>query len=132
MSVVLKNAVRRALRAPGRSDHDRRRRHGKLDRRALVRAATLRPDVFHKRAYTDADVAESIRERIADDFIRLDIFYSSKTLTKVEEVPKYNFESLLSSYGGACPLYLGISFVALFELAELGIRFFLKCAFYRN
>jgi hypothetical protein len=57
MSVVLKNAVRRALRAPGRSDVDRRRRTGKLDRRALVRARCARPDVFAKKAYTDAEVA---------------------------------------------------------------------------
>ena len=73
-----------------------------------------------------------VREVVTGQLMEVRIFYDSLSVTKVEEVPKYNFESLLSSYGGACSLYLGISFVALFEFAELVIRLFIKYAFYRH
>ena len=52
----------------------------------------------------------------------MNIFFESKSVTKVEESAKVSVSDLLSDLGGACSLYLGISVIALFELVEFGFR----------
>ena len=54
--------------------------------------------------------------------MKVQVYYGSQSVTSIEEVGKYNFESLLSSFGGALSLYLGVSLVALFELIEFAAR----------
>ena len=42
----------------------------------------------------------------------------------VVENPEYTFFGFLSTLGGAVSLYLGISFIQLFEVAELAAKIF--------
>ena len=72
-------------------------------------------------------VLEKIKDHISQNFLRLNIYYRSKSTTQVLESPKYDTQGTLSSLGGAFSLYLGVSFISLFELGELFFRSILSC-----
>ena len=60
------------------------------------------------------------------------VFYRDMNVRKVEEIKEYpSVFNLLNSLGGALSLWLGISFIALFEIVELVARLIhsvcLKC-----
>ena len=61
------------------------------------------------------------------DFLKVNIYYESKTIEKIEESPLMGAQSLLSNLGGAISFYLGISVIALFELLELFGRYLRFC-----
>lgn len=63
-----------------------------------------------------------LRELVRGQFVSVKVYYGTMSVSYVKELAKYNFESLLSSFGGAFSLYLGISLVALFEVVELACR----------
>ena len=63
-----------------------------------------------------------LRDLVQGQFVSVKVYYETKSVTYVKELAKYNFESLLSSFGGAFSLYLGVSLVALFEVVELVFR----------
>ena len=67
-----------------------------------------------------------IKGILKEQFLKVQIFYSSMTKTGIKESPKYNFGSFLVSLGGAISLYLGISFVSFFEIVEFVMRFLFK------
>ena len=51
------------------------------------------------------------------------VFYRDLYVKKVEEIAEFPSPlSLMNSLGGALSLWLGISFIALFEIVELFIR----------
>ena len=50
------------------------------------------------------------------------VYFESQSVLVITEEAKYNFESILTSVGGALSLYLGISLVAMFEYFELLAR----------
>ena len=50
------------------------------------------------------------------------MFFTSLTYENIEETPAMTVGQLLSNLGGALSLYLGISFVAAFEIVELIVR----------
>ena len=52
----------------------------------------------------------------------MNIFFETKTVTTIQESPKYTLGDLLNDLGGAFSLYLGVSFIALFEIFEIFIR----------
>ena len=61
------------------------------------------------------------------DFLKVNIYYESKTIEKIQESPLMGAQSLLSNLGGAISFYLGISVIALFELLELFGRYLRVC-----
>ena len=53
---------------------------------------------------------------------QVDVFFTSLTYENIEETPAMTVASLMSNLGGALSLYLGVSFVAAFEIIELIVR----------
>ena len=60
-----------------------------------------------------------MQDHVQKDFIKVNIFFESKTIQLINENPLMGTQALLSSLGGAFSLYLGISIIALFEIIEL-------------
>jgi len=52
----------------------------------------------------------------------MQLYFTRKTMTIIEEQPRYLFQSLMSSLGGTISLYLGVSIVSAFEIVELTVR----------
>ena len=50
------------------------------------------------------------------------MFFSSLTYENIVESPAMTFGQLMSNLGGLLGLYLGVSFVAFFEVIELLVR----------
>jgi hypothetical protein len=50
------------------------------------------------------------------------VFYSSLKVATISETPKTQLFDLISNIGGIFGLFIGISFVTLFELAEIFIE----------
>ena len=68
----------------------------------------------------DDDIEHNaIGDYIRHNYLKLKVYVSSKTVEKIIELPKYDFFSFLASLGGATSLYLGMSFIVIFELFEL-------------
>ena len=63
-----------------------------------------------------------LQDIVRNNFLKVKIYFSTRNIQTITESPKYNFQSLLSSLGGAFSLYLGISIIALFESLELATR----------
>ena len=56
-------------------------------------------------------------------YFQVKVFYRDMNVRKVEEIKEYpSVFNLLNSLGGALSLWLGISFIALFEIVELVVR----------
>ena len=49
-----------------------------------------------------------------------------KTIMKMTEVWMYPFESLVAEFGGGLGLFLGFSFMNIWEVLECVIQFFIK------
>ena len=71
--------------------------------------------------FTDADI-DHLRNYIRKNSAKLYVYFEDKTITKVEEEKKYSLSGILSSIGGAISLYLGMSFISLFEVLEIPMR----------
>ena len=63
-----------------------------------------------------------IQRLVEESFLKVSVFFESRSILKIEETPKYFWNSFLSSIGGSLSLYLGINFVSYFELMEFFIR----------
>ena len=72
---------------------------------------------------TDEDY-EQIQQMVQNNLMQVSIYYGSLDVDNVAENPEYTFLSFLSSLGGAVSLYLGISFIQVFEVVELVIKLF--------
>ncbi len=57
--------------------------------------------------------------QIMHNFAKVTIYYKSTTVTKITQIGKYTLVDSLSSAGGLMGLWLGISVISLFELANL-------------
>ncbi len=75
-------------------------------------------------------VGEAIEDVVRQNYLRLAVFYDTKAATIIQESPKYEFNNIMSSLGGALGCYLGISLISLFEFAELVLRFAMKAVRY--
>ena len=53
---------------------------------------------------------------------QLNIYFSSMTVETIYETPEYTFLSFLSSIGGDLSLYIGITILSFFEVAEFFVR----------
>ena len=53
---------------------------------------------------------------------QLNVYFSSLTVEAISESPEYTFLSFLSSIGGDLSLYIGVTILSFFEVAELIIR----------
>ena len=61
---------------------------------------------------------------VRKNFLQLEVYFDTMTISEICEEKKYSFFTFLASLGGAISLYLGMSFIAMFELFEILIRFF--------
>ena len=61
---------------------------------------------------------------IADDIVKLNIYYESLTYTLTEESVSINLVSMFSSIGGFMGMFLGMSIMTLVELLEIIIKYF--------
>ena len=59
---------------------------------------------------------QHIHQSIRENFVRLEIFYSSLRFRKISESASYDFMDLLGDFGGNIGLWLGWSVFALFEI----------------
>jgi hypothetical protein len=57
------------------------------------------------------------------NLIYLDVFYKSLKYTSITQSPKTEIFDLISNVGGIFGLFIGVSFVSLFEIGELIIEF---------
>ena len=58
-------------------------------------------------------------------YFQVDVFFTSLTYENIVETPSMTVIELMSNIGGALSLYLGVSFVAAFEILELIVRLIL-------
>lgn len=72
-------------------------------------------------------VYERMEKYLREQYLKVQIFYSSMGALKTVELPKYNLESFLVKLGGAFSLYLGICVVSLFEIVEFFVRKLCNC-----
>ena len=75
---------------------------------------------------TDEDY-EQIQQLVQNNLMQVSIYYGSLDVDTVAENPEYTFLTFLSSLGGAVSLYLGISFIQVFEVVELVVKLFVSC-----
>ena len=68
---------------------------------------------------TQYGLHDRIKYHLFCSFLKLKVFYDSRTTMIVEDSPKYTIESILSNVGGAIGLYLGLSIVSVFEFLEV-------------
>ena len=55
-------------------------------------------------------------------YFQVDVFFTSLSYENIVETPAMTVGQLMSNLGGALSLYLGVSFVAAFEVLELFVR----------
>ena len=75
---------------------------------------------------TDEDY-EQIQQMVQNNLMQVSIYYGSLDVDTVAENPEYTFLTFLSSLGGAVSLYLGVSFIQVFEVVELVVKLFVSC-----
>ncbi|CAG0889937.1 unnamed protein product [Darwinula stevensoni] len=63
-------------------------------------------------------LTEVVRQRIREEFLRLDVSFQTLDLHSVAQHPRYDFKSLVSTIGGAMGVYLGLSIVNCVEILE--------------
>ncbi|XP_071506083.1 epithelial sodium channel subunit alpha-like [Diadema antillarum] len=56
------------------------------------------------------------------NFIRVKVYYEELNYERVEQIPVYTVTSLLGSVGGLMGLYIGMSFISVFEVMFLILR----------
>ena len=54
--------------------------------------------------------------------MQLRVYFSTLEVTKITETKKWDGENIVVGLGGTLSLFLGISFVAALEYAELAVR----------
>ena len=72
--------------------------------------------------HDDEQILAHIAEHVQGNYLLLEVYFQSKTKERLDEIPKYDFFTFLASLGGSIALYLGMSFIALFELFEFLLR----------
>ena len=70
---------------------------------------------------------ENIQQLVQKNLMQVSIYYGSLDVHHVAETPEYTFLTFLSSLGGAVSLYLGISFIQVFEVVEFMIKLCASC-----
>ncbi|XP_048252291.1 amiloride-sensitive sodium channel subunit gamma-like [Haliotis rufescens] len=58
-------------------------------------------------------------ENSRDSLLAINVYFSELSLQTIEEEPAYEFESLLSDFGGQLGLWMGISVLSVCEVLEL-------------
>ena len=75
---------------------------------------------------------EQIQQLVQNNLMQVSIYYGTLDVDDVAEVPEYTFLTFLSSLGGAVSLYLGISFIQVFEIVQLLIKLLVSCFSHEN
>ena len=71
-----------------------------------------------------SDALDNIQELVQANLMQVSVYYGSLDVHHVQENPEYTFMGFLSGLGGAVSLYLGISFIQVFEVVEFMIKLF--------
>ena len=75
---------------------------------------------------------EQIQQLVQNNLMQVSIYYGTLDVDDVAEVPEYTFLTFLSSLGGAVSLYLGISFIQVFEIVQFLIKLLVSCFSHEN
>ena len=68
------------------------------------------------------NITESLKNFVKQNFISVTIYFGSFDVRTISEIPIYSFWGFLSTLGGALSLFLGLTFIQLFEVIELVIK----------
>ena len=60
-----------------------------------------------------------LRSAVEDNLLRLSFTFDELNAKLIEESPKYDIWTLFANIGGTLGLYVGISFITLFEFLEV-------------
>ena len=60
-------------------------------------------------------------EDVAEDYLRVDIYFMSLNVKTIVETARYSFVTFVSTLGGSIGVWVGFSVCMLFELLELAI-----------
>ena len=71
---------------------------------------------------------DEFKDKVQNNFMQVVIYYGSLDVEAVSEEPEYTFLTFLSGLGGALSLYLGISFIQVFEVVEFVVKLFASFA----
>ena len=66
--------------------------------------------------------SSSVNSLPFQNFFELRIYYEDLKYTSITQIPKSQTFDLVSDIGGICGLFIGVSFVTLFEIGELLIE----------
>jgi len=86
----------------------------------------LAAQTFISEAVQDDRITDTQATQIANNLLKLNVFFESKLIKSIEETQTYESvlgADFLNALGGALSLFLGISFILLFELVELVLDF---------
>ncbi len=75
-------------------------------------------ETFVSTKYPNISVSE-----LVESLTSVRVFYSELKYEEIKEKAQLTFEDLISSFGGLLSLFLGASFVTLFELLEVILKF---------
>ncbi|XP_059096686.1 acid-sensing ion channel 4-A-like [Tigriopus californicus] len=78
---------------------------------------------------TVKDEYDTIRDYVEGNFLKLEVYFANKYIRRTIETQEFPLSAILSSIGGAISLWVGASFITLFELVELGLRLLFNCYF---
>ena len=67
-----------------------------------------------------------IEKFVRHNYLKVQVYFSTNSVTTIEEKPEYTWDQYLASLGGALSLYLGISLVSVFELLDFLIKLLIK------
>ena len=93
-------------------------------------------DKFLKITFDPRIISESIEQTemnwIKKNFHRLNVYFMKSTIEKHEQMPKFGFTDLFSNVGGVLGLWVGVSFIKIFEILVLGCQIILEKICYKN
>ncbi|TRY69119.1 hypothetical protein TCAL_04115, partial [Tigriopus californicus] len=65
---------------------------------------------------------DNIKNHVEGNFLKLEVYFANKYIRKTKETKEFPLAAILSSVGGAISLWVGASFITLFEFVELALR----------
>ena len=67
-------------------------------------------------------MTKNLKHFVQQNFISVTIYFGSFDVQTIEEIPIYSFWGFLSTLGGALSLFLGLTFIQMFEVLEFLVK----------
>ena len=69
-------------------------------------------------------MTRNLKNFVKENFISVTIYFGSFDVQTIKEIPIYSFWGFLSTLGGALSLFLGLTFLQIFEALEFIVKLF--------